>query len=135
MLPSHGHDDRTGRPRTQPTAAPHAPAGGIAMNGATGRGHPRVVKHLPEGYASQCSVLKRGREWPASASSALILRSRAFRAWLEPLIPSLRRARRDTGFPVAVSLLVIRHAWLISAVVGVLSAVPWTPFGDRSGPG
>src|ERR1035441_4674330 len=39
------------------------------------------------------------------ASSALILRARAFRAWLEPLIPSLRRARLDTSFsPLAERL-------------------------------
>ena len=59
------------------------------------------------------------------------MRARAFRAWLEPLIPSLRRARRDTGFPAAVSLLAIRRAWLISARVGVrvLPAVPWTTLG------
>lgn len=34
------------------------------------------------------------------ASSALIVRARTFRAWLEPLIPSLRRARLDTGLPL-----------------------------------
>ena len=48
----------------------------------------------------------------ASASSALIVRARAFRAWLEPLIPSLRRARLDTGLPAAVSLLAAIRAWL-----------------------
>src|SRR5271165_1453032 len=45
------------------------------------------------------------------ASSALIVRARAFRAWLEPLIPSLRRARLDTGLPAAVSLLAATRAW------------------------
>ncbi len=66
-----------------------------------------------------------------SASSALILAARAFRAWLEPLIPSLRRARRDTFFPAAVSLLAIRRAWSVSERVCVLvpSAVPWTALG------
>src|SRR4029079_12890796 len=47
------------------------------------------------------------------ASSALIVRARAFRAWLEPLIPSLRRARLDTGLPAAVSLLAAMRAWLM----------------------
>ena len=45
------------------------------------------------------------------ASSALIVRARAFRAWLEPLIPSLRRARLDTGLPAAASLLAATRAW------------------------
>ena len=45
------------------------------------------------------------------ASSALIVRARAFRAWLEPLIPSLRRARLDTGLPAAASLLAAMRAW------------------------
>ena len=44
------------------------------------------------------------------ASSALIVRARAFRAWLEPLIPSLRRARLDTRLPAAVSLLAVTCA-------------------------
>ena len=38
-------------------------------------------------------------------SSALIVRAMAFRACLEPLIPSLRRARLDTGLPATASLL------------------------------
>src|SRR5271166_2305460 len=50
------------------------------------------------------------------ASSALIVRARAFRAWLEPLIPSLRRARLDTGFPAAASLLAATRAWLMSGL-------------------
>jgi hypothetical protein len=66
-----------------------------------------------------------------SASSALILAARAFRARLEPLIPSLRKARRETCFPAAVSLLAIRRAWSISGRVGppVLPAVSWTAVG------
>lgn len=46
---------------------------------------------------------------------------------MEPLIPLLRRARRDTRFPAAVSLLAIRRAWSVSGGAGVLvpSAVPW----------
>jgi hypothetical protein len=48
------------------------------------------------------------------ASSALISRATAFRAALEPLIPLLRKARRDTGFPAAASLLAIRRAWSVS---------------------
>ena len=47
------------------------------------------------------------------ASSALMVRARAFRAWLEPLIPSLRRERLDTGVPAAASLLAATRAWLI----------------------
>lgn len=46
----------------------------------------------------------------ALAGSALIMRARALRAWLEPLIPSLRRVRLDTGFPAAASLLAARRA-------------------------
>jgi hypothetical protein len=49
-----------------------------------------------------------------SASSALISRARAFKAALEPLIPLLRKARRDTGFPAAASLLAIRRTWPVS---------------------
>jgi hypothetical protein len=37
------------------------------------------------------------------ARSALIRCARALRAWLEPLTPPLRNARRDTGFPAAAS--------------------------------
>jgi hypothetical protein len=32
-----------------------------------------------------------------------------------PLIPLLRKARRDTGFPAAASLLAIRRAWPVPA--------------------
>ena len=38
------------------------------------------------------------------AGSPLIVRARAFRAWLDPLTPPLRNARRVTGCPVATSL-------------------------------
>jgi hypothetical protein len=44
------------------------------------------------------------------ASSALIMRARAFRAWLEPMTPPLRNARRDTGFPAASNLRAITRA-------------------------
>jgi hypothetical protein len=44
------------------------------------------------------------------ASSVLIMRARAFRAWLEPVTPPLRNARRDTGLPVAASLWAIMRA-------------------------
>ena len=44
------------------------------------------------------------------ASSALIMRARAFRASLEPVTPPLRNARRDTGFPAAASLRAITRA-------------------------
>ena len=62
------------------------------------------------------------------ASSALIVRARAFRAWLEPLIPSLRRARLDTGFPAAASLSAATRAWpmptgLDAAALGSCGAV------------
>jgi len=95
-----------------------------SLAGATlGVKHP--LKDQDHGAASSSLAGSAG----ASVSSALILRARALRAWLEPLIPSLRRARRDTSLPAAVSLLAIRRAWLISAAVGVrvLSAVSWTP--------
>ena len=41
----------------------------------------------------------------------MIVRARTFRAWLEPLIPSLRRARLDTGLPAAASLPAATRAW------------------------
>jgi hypothetical protein len=106
------------------------------MNDLTGRGtlgvkHP--LKDQDHGAASSSLAGSAG----SSASSALILRARAFRAWLEPLIPLLLRARRDTGFPAAISLLAIRRAWLIPAAAGVrvLAAVPWTALvpGQNSG--
>ena len=37
-------------------------------------------------------------------SSAVIMRARAFKAWLEPVTPPLRNARRDTSFPATASL-------------------------------
>jgi hypothetical protein len=40
---------------------------------------------------------------PPPAVSVLTMRARAFSASLEPLIPLLRNARRDTGFPAAAS--------------------------------
>src|ERR1017187_9507201 len=60
------------------------------------------------------------------ASSALIVRARAFRAWLEPLIPSLRRVRLDTGFPAAVSLLAARRAWPMPDGIAVTALVSWS---------
>ena len=52
-----------------------------------------------------------GHPLPARpASSALIVRARAFRAWLEPVTPPLRNARRDIGFPAAASLRAITRA-------------------------
>jgi hypothetical protein len=44
------------------------------------------------------------------ASSVLIMRAMAFRAWLEPVTPALRNARRDAGLPVAASLRAIMRA-------------------------
>src|SRR5690348_2427979 len=58
------------------------------------------------------------------ASSALIVRARAFRAWLEPLIPSLRRARLDTGFPAAVSLLAAARAGPMPDGIAVAALTP-----------
>jgi hypothetical protein len=58
------------------------------------------------------------------ASSALIVRARAFRVWLEPLIPSLRRARLDTGLPAAVSLLAATRAWPIPDGIAVAALAP-----------
>ena len=60
------------------------------------------------------------------ASSALIVRARAFRAWLEPLIPSLRRARLDTGLPAAVSLPAARRARSMSAGLAVAALASWS---------
>jgi len=37
------------------------------------------------------------------ASSVLSVRARAFKAWLEPVTPPSRNARRDTGLPAAAS--------------------------------
>ena len=65
-------------------------------------------------YAPGLYVLASGVARLVPASSALISRARAFRAALEPLIPPLRKARRDTGFPAAASLLAIRRAWSVS---------------------
>ena len=62
----------------------------------------------------------------APASSALIMPARAFRAWLEPLIPSLRRVRLDTGFPAAVSLLAAWRAWPIPDRLGVAAVASWS---------
>jgi hypothetical protein len=60
------------------------------------------------------------------ASSALIVRARAFRAWLEPLIPSLRRARLDTGLPAAASLLAATRAWLMPDGTAVAALALWS---------
>ena len=60
------------------------------------------------------------------ASSALIVHARAFRAWLEPLMPSLRRARLDTGLPAAVSLLAIARAWLMPAGLEAAALALWS---------
>ena len=60
------------------------------------------------------------------ASSALILRARAFRAWLEPLIPSLRRARLDTGLPAAASLLAATRAWPMTDGTAVAALALWS---------
>jgi len=54
------------------------------------------------------------RGWSLRASSALISRAGAFRVALEPLIPLLRKVRRDIGFPAAASLLALRRTWLVS---------------------
>ena len=68
------------------------------------------------------------------ASSALIVRARAFRAWLEPLIPSLRRARLDTGFPAAASLLAAMRAWPMPGGVAVAALASWSCRGAVAGP-
>ncbi len=60
------------------------------------------------------------------ASSALIVRARAFRAWLEPLIPSLRRARLDTGLPAAASLLAAMRAWPMPAGLDAAALASWS---------
>ena len=75
----------------------------------------------------------------APASSALIVRARAPRAWLEPLIPALRRVRRDTCFPAAVSLLAARRAWPMPDGTAVAAPGPWSCCGAvlvlAAGPG
>ena len=63
------------------------------------------------------------------ASSALIVRTRAFRTWLEPLIPSLRRARLDTGLPACVSLLAATRAWPMPDGIAVAAPVSWSRCG------
>ena len=72
-------------------------------------------------------------------SSALIARARAFRAWLEPLIPSLRRARLDTGRPAAVSLLAAIRAWPMPDGIAVTALASWSCCGavvvPAGGPG
>jgi len=60
------------------------------------------------------------------ASSALIVRARAFRAWLEPLIPSLPRARLDTCLPARVSLLATTRAWLMAAGLDAAVLASWS---------
>jgi hypothetical protein len=60
------------------------------------------------------------------ASSALIVRARAFRAWLEPLIPALRRARLDTGLPAAASLLAAMRAWPMPDGIAVTALASWS---------
>ena len=62
----------------------------------------------------------------ASASSALIMPARAFRAWLEPVIPSLRRVRLETGFPAAVSLLAAWRAWPALSRLGGAAVASWS---------
>ena len=76
------------------------------------------------------------------ASSAPIARARAFRAWLEPLIPSLRRARLDTGLPAAASLLAAMRARPVPDGIAVAALASWSCCGpswslrkDRSRPG
>ena len=60
------------------------------------------------------------------ASSALIVRAGAFRAWLEPLIPSPRRARLDTGLPAAVSLLAATSAGPMPDGFAVAAVASWS---------
>ena len=92
-------------------------AGGVAHCGPTGLGpdcrDPAVIVR----FRSRCSAVKtRHRATGASQFGVdLVSFARAFRAALEPLIPLLPKARRDTGFPAAASLLAIRRAWLVSA--------------------
>jgi hypothetical protein len=73
------------------------------------------------------------------ASSALIVRARAFRAWLEPLIPALRRARLDTGLPAAVSLSAATRAWPMPGGIAVTALASWSCCGavvvPAEGPG
>jgi hypothetical protein len=79
------------------------PAGASGLNDATGRGCQLRDQVRAMALPSLAGTTV------APASSALIVRARAFRAWLEPLIPSLRRARLATGLPARASLLAARR--------------------------
>src|SRR5205807_1964238 len=66
--------------------------------------------------------------------------ARVLRAWLDPLAPALRSARRDTGLPSAASLRAIWWAWFICGCAAggagrvVLARGPCGP-GQGTGPG
>jgi hypothetical protein len=89
-------------------------AGGVVHCGTTDLG--RTAGTRPWSFVSDHAAApsRPGAARLVPASSALISRAMAFRAALEPLIPLLRKARRDTGFPAAASLLAIRRAWPVS---------------------
>ena len=86
----------------------------------------RTVGTRPWSFVSDhvAALSRPGAARLVPARSALISRARAFRAALEPLIPLLRKTRRDTGFPAAASLLAIRRAWLVSVWPGALVLGP-----------
>lgn len=65
----------------------------LAPGAAGGESIRRVALDGQQGWAGAANV----------ASSVLSLRASALSASLEPLIPLLRKARRDTGFPCAAS--------------------------------
>lgn len=81
----------------------YTPAGGRTMNVLLSAGAFRSVG------TRRCERVLSGYE-DRSVVSALIMRARAFKASLDPLIPPLRKARRDIGFPAAASLLAMRRA-------------------------
>ena len=83
------------------------------------------------------ALLSRASDKPACP--ALIMPARAFSAWLEPVTPPLRNARRDTGLPNAANL---RATGGPAQAVPVRAAdqVPWSHgcgvvlARDRAGP-
>ena len=56
----------------------------------------------------------------------MIVRARASTAWLEPLIPALRRARLDTGLPAAASLPAATRAWPMPDGLAVTVLASWS---------
>jgi hypothetical protein len=96
---------------------------GRAQPGRWHRGEVGAVGREPcsEG-AVQAPLGREARQGVAAgpAISALSVHARAFKASLDPRIPALRKARRDTGFPAEASLLAISRARSISDALGAM---------------